>query len=75
MNALSMTERNKIIGLLSMGWTQRQIERETGHWRETIARVGREAGLLSPKCTTSGELPTDSKAAKVAVGSRRSRSS
>jgi hypothetical protein len=25
MNALSMTERNKIIGLLSMGWTQRQI--------------------------------------------------
>ena len=75
MNVLSMTERNKIIGLLSMGWTQRQIERETGHRRETIARVGREAGLLSPKCTTSGEVPTDSKAAKVATDSGRSRSS
>ena len=75
MNALSMTERNKIIGLLSMGWTQRQMERETGHQRQTIASIGRNAGLLPPKCTTSGEMPTDSKAAKVATDSRRSRSS
>jgi transposase len=75
MNALSMNERNKIIGLLNMGWTQRQIERETGHRRETIARIGREAGLLPPKCTAGGEVPTDSKAAKVATDSGRSRSS
>lgn len=75
MNELRMSERTKIIGLLSKGFTQRQIERETGHRRETIARIGREAGLLPPKCTASGEVPTDSKAAKVATGSRRSRSS
>src|SRR5579884_2715388 len=75
MNQLSMKERDKVIGLLSMGWTQRQIERETGHRRETVARIGREAGPLPPKCTGSGEVPADSKAAKVATNSRRSRSS
>ncbi len=70
MNELRMSERTKIIGLLSMGFTQRQIERETGHRRETIAKIGREAGLLPPKSSSS-----DPKAAEVATGSRRSRSS
>lgn len=49
MNELSMTERETIIGLLRLRWTQRRIERETGHRRETIARIGREAGLLPAK--------------------------
>lgn len=56
MNELSMTERETIIGLLRLRWTQRRIERETGHRRETIARIGREAGLLPPK---PAKVPTD----------------
>ena len=56
MNELSMTERETIIGLLRLRWTQRRIERETGHRRETIARIGREVGLLPPK---PAKVPTD----------------
>ncbi len=58
MNELSMTQRDTIVGLLGLGWSQRKIERETGHRRETIARCGREAGLL-PKPATSPKVPTD----------------
>jgi transposase len=56
MNELSMTEREAIIGLLRLGWAQRRVERETGHRRETIARVAREAGLLPAK---PAKVPTD----------------
>jgi hypothetical protein len=49
MNELSVTERESIIGLLRLGWSRRRIERETGHRRETIARYGREAGILPSK--------------------------
>jgi hypothetical protein len=56
MNELSMTERETIIGLLRLRWTQRRIQRETGHRRETIARIGREAGLLPAK---PAKVPTD----------------
>ena len=56
MNELSMTERETIIGLLRLGWAQRRVERETGHRRETIARIGREAGLLPAK---AAKVPTD----------------
>ena len=56
MNELSMTEREMILGLLRLRWPQRRIERETGHRRETIARIGREAGLLPPKPAI---VPTD----------------
>ena len=56
MNELSMTERETIIGLLRLRWTQRKIERETGHRRETIARIGREVGLMPPK---PAKVPTD----------------
>jgi hypothetical protein len=56
MNELSVTERETIIGLLRLRWTQRRIERETGHRRETIARIGREAGLLVAK---PAKVPTD----------------
>ncbi len=41
-----MAERETILGLLRLGWSARRIERETGHRRETIARYGREAGLV-----------------------------
>src|ERR1700738_204479 len=60
MNELRMAERETILGLLRLGWSARRIERETGHRRETVARYGREAGLLSPPNPESdGEGPTD----------------
>ncbi len=59
MNELSMTEREKIVGLLRLGWSRRKIERETGHRRETIARIGREAGVLPAKPATLPKVPTD----------------
>lgn len=49
MNELSVTERDTILGLLRLGWSQRRIERETGHRRETVAAYGIAAGLLTPK--------------------------
>ncbi|MHB8351069.1 MAG: IS21-like element ISCARN65 family transposase, partial [Vulcanimicrobiaceae bacterium] len=54
-----MTERETIIGLLRLGWSHRKVERETGHRRETIARCGREAGLLPAKPATAPQVPTD----------------
>jgi transposase len=60
MNELSVTAKETILGLLRLGWTQRRIERETGHRRETIARCGREAGVLPAKAATTPEVPTDS---------------
>jgi transposase len=69
MNRLDVTEREVILSLLRHGWTRRRIERETGHRRETISRIGREAGLLPPKAAkvpadlkaaTGPEVPTDS---------------
>ncbi len=52
MNELSVSERDTIVGLLRVGWSGRRIERETGHRRETIARYGREAGVLLSKPAT-----------------------
>ena len=52
MNELSVTERETVVGLLRVGWSARRIERETGHRRETIARYGREAGVLPSKPAT-----------------------
>jgi hypothetical protein len=49
MNELNVTERDTILGLLRLGWSQRRIQRETGHRRETIASYGIAAGLLAPK--------------------------
>src|SRR6202048_5441088 len=60
MNELRMAERETILGLLRLGWSARRIERETGHRRETVARYGREAGLLPPpKPASDGEVATD----------------
>jgi transposase len=70
MNELSVTERETIIGLLRLRWTQRRIERETGHRRETIARIGREAGLLVAK---PAKVPTDLDANSAPATVSRSR--
>lgn len=61
MNALSMDQRNTILGMLRLGWSQRRIERETGHRRETIAQIGRQAGMIPPKPATQPKAATDSK--------------
>lgn len=75
-----MAERETILGLLRLGWSARRIERETGHRRETVARYGREAGLLLPpsraeppapagasKPASDGEVATDLAAASVSA--------
>src|ERR1019366_9414944 len=69
-NELSMTERETILGLLRLGWSERRIAREGGHHRATVARIRHEAGLPAAKCTTPGEVPTDVAAATASkVGS------
>jgi transposase len=70
-NKLSMTEENRILGLLLVGWSDRQIARETGHHRATVARMRREAGMPA-KCTILPEVPTGSDPAEVATESARS---
>src|SRR5665213_78436 len=62
-NELSMTERETILGLLRLGWSERRIAREGGHHRATVRRIRHEAGLPAAKCTTPSEVPTDPKPA------------
>lgn len=59
-NTLSMTERETILSLLRLGWSERRVAREGGHHRATIRRIRREAGL-DPKCTTGRKVATDPK--------------
>jgi hypothetical protein len=46
MNTLTDEQRERILRMLRGGKSLRQIERETGHRRETIAFYGRQAGLV-----------------------------
>jgi IS30 family transposase len=46
MNELTPAQRERILARLREGRSLRQIQSETGHRRETIARYGRRAGLL-----------------------------
>ena len=75
MNELGVTERETIIGLPRLGWSTRRIERETGHRRETIARYGREAGVLTSKPATAVEVskwpPTQKRPPPAKVASDR----
>ena len=52
-----MTDQERIVGLLRLGWSRRRIARETGHRRETITRYGIAAGLLPAKPTTPPKVP------------------
>ena len=47
MNELTTWQRERILQRLREGRTLRQIQSETGHRRETIARYGRLAGHLA----------------------------
>jgi hypothetical protein len=75
MNELSVTDQETILGLLRLGWSQRRIQRETGHRRETIARYGVAAGLLISKASKvatdpSGAPDPDGPASAPAPSSR-----
>jgi transposase len=42
MNELSVSDRDKIIGLLRLGWSERRIARTTGNHRTTVRRLKAE---------------------------------
>jgi IS30 family transposase len=49
MNTLTDAQRERVLALLRAGKSLRRIENETGHRRETIATVGRRAGVIAPR--------------------------
>ncbi len=46
MNTLTPQQQERIVHLLEEGKTLREVERITGHRRETISLYGRLAGVL-----------------------------
>ena len=53
MNTLTVEQQRRILSLLEEGRSLREIERITGHRRETISLYGRLAGLLPEKNAAS----------------------
>ena len=51
MNTLTVEQQSRILSLLEEGLSLREIERVTGHRRETISLYGRLAGILPQKQT------------------------
>jgi DNA-binding NarL/FixJ family response regulator len=49
MNTLTPEQQRRILALLEEGKSLREIERVTGHRRETISLYGRLAGILPRK--------------------------
>jgi len=71
-NYLKMEQKQRIYGLLELGWSYRRIQRETGVRRETVARYHREWLSKAAKVPTgSADQPAslDPKAAKVLTSS------
>jgi transposase len=58
MNELSVAERDRIIGLKALGWSDRRIGRETGHHRRTVWRILRAAAAAETarEPATEGEV-------------------
>lgn len=46
MNTITVEQQRRILALIEEGKSLREIERMTGHRRETISLYGRLAGLL-----------------------------
>jgi hypothetical protein len=46
MNSLTVEQQRRIVDLLREGRSAREVERITGHRRETIVLYGRLAGVL-----------------------------
>lgn len=53
MNTLTPQQQERIVRLLEDGKTLREVERITGHRRETISLYGRLAGIL-PRTASTG---------------------
>ncbi len=53
MNTLTVEQQQRIIALLQQGRSLREVERITGHRRETISLYGRLAGILPRTSGTS----------------------
>jgi hypothetical protein len=49
MNTLTVEQQRRILSLLEEGKSLREVERLTGHRRETISLYGRLAGVLPRK--------------------------
>lgn len=49
MNSLTAEQQQRILSLLREGRSLREVERITGHRRETISLYGRLAGIRPPK--------------------------
>jgi uncharacterized protein YerC len=54
MNTLTVEQQERILALLEEGRSLREIERVTGHRRETISLYGRLAGILASKKSYAG---------------------
>jgi transposase len=49
MNELSVTEKERIVGLLRLGWSERRVARETGCHRLTVRRIARQLATGEPE--------------------------
>jgi len=65
MNELSVSDQDKILGLLRLGWSERRIARETGHHRKTVRRLKDELGAASQADASPTPSPEVAKAASI----------
>jgi uncharacterized protein YerC len=56
MNTLTVEQQKRVLHLLEEGRSLREIERITGHRRETISLYGRLAGILPRTTEKSGTV-------------------
>jgi uncharacterized protein YerC len=52
MNTLTVEQQLRIVELLREGHSEREVERITGHRRETIIPYGRLAGVLPTRASS-----------------------
>lgn len=60
MNTLTVEQQQRIVELLREGMSAREVERITGHRRETVVLYGRLAGVLPSRVSPE---PTQARAA------------
>jgi hypothetical protein len=70
MNELTPWQRERILERLREGRSLRQIQSETGHRRETIARYGRRAGLLPAIGRRANGRPERTESQQCRAGAR-----
>ena len=77
-NYLKMSDKQRVLALLELGWTYRRIERETGVRRETIARYDPRRESKAANVSTGSAPFTNvsaeaglAKAANLSAGSMR----